>query len=178
MSRAREPELEGFSDASVYTDGTMVKGPKAVCELQGYVYAAWLRTVKIYDVLDDVARATALRTKVDALFAWFNEAFRDEETGFYAFALDGEKKKVLSVACDSGHCLWSVIVPLEHAGRVVARLVKSDMWSRWGIRTRSASHPAYNLFPARKRRSCRMTTVSSPRIQVQRLCRGSGTNRA
>ncbi|QIE29124.1 hypothetical protein SBC1_74290 (plasmid) [Caballeronia sp. SBC1] len=133
-------------DALVYPDGTLVEGPKALCELQGYVYDAWLRMAQIYDALGDVARAAVLRAKAAALFTHFNEAFWDEETGFYAFALDGEKKKVLSVASNPGHCLWSGIVPPERAGRVVARLMQPDMWSGWGIRTLSASHPAYNPY--------------------------------
>jgi glycogen debranching enzyme len=133
-------------DALVYPDGTLVKGPKALCELQGYVYDAWLRMAQVYDALGDTARAGALRAKAVALFARFNEAFWDEESGFYAFALDGEKRKVLSVASNPGHCLWSGIVPPERAGRVVARLMQTDMWSGWGIRTLSANHPAYNPY--------------------------------
>ncbi|MGI4857647.1 MAG: amylo-alpha-1,6-glucosidase, partial [Janthinobacterium lividum] len=38
-------------DALVYPDGSLVKGPKALCELQGYVYDAWLRMAQIYDHL-------------------------------------------------------------------------------------------------------------------------------
>ena len=133
-------------DALVYPDGTLVKGPTATCELQGNVYDAWLCMAEIYDALDDGARAAELRAKAVALFARFNEAFWDEETGFYAFALDGEKKKVLSVASNPGHCLWSGIVRPERAGRVVARLMQPDMWSGWGIRTLSADHPAYNPY--------------------------------
>ena len=79
-----------------------------------------------------------MRTKAAALFKRFNEAFWDEELGFYAFALDGEKKKVLTVASNAGHCLWSGIVPPERAGKVVKRLMAPDMWSGWGIRTLSA----------------------------------------
>ena len=133
-------------DALVYPDGTLVKGPKAVCELQGYVYDAWLRMAEINDVLGRGARAAELRAKAAALFVQFNAAFWDEATGFYAFALDGEKSKVLSVASNPGHCLWSGIVPPERAARVVARLTQPDMWSGWGIRTLSANHPAYNPF--------------------------------
>jgi glycogen debranching enzyme len=133
-------------DALVYPDGALVKGPKALCELQGYVYDAWLRMAEIYDALNDVARAAELRAKAAVLFVRFNEAFWDEETGFYAFALDGEKKKVLSVASNPGHCLWSGIVPPERAGRVVARLMQPDMWSGWGIRTLSSNHASYNPY--------------------------------
>jgi glycogen debranching enzyme len=133
-------------DAVVYPDGSLVKGPKALCELQGYVYDAWVRMAEIFDALGDPDRAQALRAKAAALFERFNAAFWDEELGFYAYALDGEKKKVLTVASNAGHCLWSGIVPPERAGQVVDRLMAPDMWTGWGVRTLSAGHPAFNPY--------------------------------
>ena len=140
-------ENQGWKDsgeALVYPDGSLVKGPKALCELQGYVYDAWRRMAEIYDALGKHQRATGLRTKAAALFRRFNEAFWDEESGFYAFCLDGDKKPVFSVASNPGHCLWSGIVPRARAERVVKRLMAPDMWSGWGIRTLSSKHPAFN----------------------------------
>ena len=131
-------------DALVYPDGTLVNGPKALCELQGYVYDAWRRMAEIFDALGKRQRATALRAKAAALYRKFNEDFWDEEGGFYAFCLDGEKKPVFSVASNPGHCLWSGIVPRERAARVVKRLMAPDMWSGWGIRTLSSKHAAFN----------------------------------
>jgi glycogen debranching enzyme len=131
-------------DAVMYPDGTLVRGPKALCELQGYVYDAWLRMAEIYDELDNKQPANALRRKAAALFEKFNQDFWDEESGFYAFALDGEKKKVLSVVSNVGHCLWSGIIAPERAATVVKRLMRKDMWSGWGICTLSADHPAFN----------------------------------
>ncbi len=133
-------------DSVMYPDGTMVRGPKALCELQGYVYDAWLRMAEIHDELDNKQRANALRKKAAVLFKKFNEAFWDEESGFFAYALDGEKKKVLSVASNVGHCLWSGIVAPERARIVVKRLMRKDMWSGWGIRTLSADHPSFNPY--------------------------------
>jgi glycogen debranching enzyme len=133
-------------DSVVYPDGSLVTGPKALCELQGYVYDAWLRMAEIFDELGKSDRATALRTKAAALFKRFNEVFWDEDSDFYAFALDGNKKKVLTVASNPGHCLWSGIVPRERAGKLVKRLMAPDMWSGWGIRTLSALHPAFNPY--------------------------------
>jgi glycogen debranching enzyme len=133
-------------DSVVYPDGSLVKGPKALCELQGYVYSAWVRMAEVFDALGKPDRAQTLRAKAATLFERFNEAFWDEELGFYAYALDGEKKKVLSVASNVGHCLWSGIVPLERAEKVVERLMAPDMWTGWGIRTLSADHPAYNPY--------------------------------
>jgi glycogen debranching enzyme len=133
-------------DAVVYPDGSLVKGPKALCELQGYVYDAWLRMAEIYDALNHPDRAAVLRAKAETLYRRFNEVFWDEASGFYAYALDGDKKPVLSVASNVGHCLWSGIVAPERAARVVARLMQPDMWSGWGIRTLAASHPAFNPY--------------------------------
>ena len=133
-------------DSMMHPDGTLVKGPKAVCELQGYVYDAWQRMAEVYDELGKPERAAALRAKAATLFRQFNEAFWDEETGFYAYMLDGEKRKVLSVASNPGHLLWSGIVPPERAARVVARLMAPDMNSGWGIRTLSAAHKAFNPY--------------------------------
>ena len=46
--------------------------PKALCELQGYVYDAWRRMAEIYDALGKTQRATGLRTKAANLFRRFN----------------------------------------------------------------------------------------------------------
>jgi glycogen debranching enzyme len=133
-------------DSVMYPDGSLVKGPKALCELQGYVYDAWVRMAEVFDVLGRPERATELRAKAAALFARFNEVFWDEELGFYAYALDGDKNKVLTIASNPGHCLWSGIVPRERAKRVVDRLMAPDMWTGWGIRTLSADNPAFNPY--------------------------------
>ena len=133
-------------DAVMYPDGSLVKGPKALCELQGYVYNAWIRMAEAFDALGKPERAKALRAKAAVLFERFNEAFWDEELGFYAYALDGDKNKVLTVASNPGHCLWSGIVPSERAKRVVDRLMAPDMWTGWGIRTLSSDHRAFNPY--------------------------------
>ena len=133
-------------DSVMYPDGSLVKGPKALCELQGYVYSAWVRMAEVFDALGKPDRARELRAKAAALFERFNEAFWDEGLGFYAYALDGNKNKVLTVASNAGHCLWCGIVPPERAKRVVDRLMAPDMWTGWGIRTLSADHPAFNPY--------------------------------
>jgi glycogen debranching enzyme len=133
-------------DSVMYPDGTLVHGPKALCELQGYVYDAWLRMAEIYDELGNKRRANRLRKKASDLFKKFNEAFWDEKAQFYAFALDGDKKKVLSVASNVGQCLWSGIIAPERAAIVVKRLMQKDMSSGWGIRTLSSDHPSFNPY--------------------------------
>jgi glycogen debranching enzyme len=131
-------------DSFVYEDGSKVKGPKAACELQGYVYDAWLRMAQVYDSLDDRSQAATLRDQAARLFDRFNETFWDEESGYYAFCLDGDKRRVMSVTSNPGHLLWTGIVPPERAAKVVKRLMAPDMSTGWGIRTLSSQHPAFN----------------------------------
>ena len=64
---------------------------------------AWPRSTT---ALGNADRAAALREKARVLFDRFNDVFWDEDTGFYAYCLDGDKKKVLTVASNPGHCLW------------------------------------------------------------------------
>ena len=133
-------------DAIINADGSQVKGPKALCELQGYVYDAWLRMAEIFDELGKGDRAEELRQKAARLFERFNADFWDDELGFYVLGLDGDKRKILTIASNPGHCLWSGIVDPARAERVVRRLMAPDMWSGWGIRTLSSENPAYNPY--------------------------------
>ena len=133
-------------DAVVYPDGSQVKQPKALCELQGYVFDAWHRMAEVFDALGEPNRARELRRKATDLQQRFEDRFWCEEAGFYAFALDPKKEPVPTIASNAGHCLWSGIARPDRAARVVQRMFEPDMWSGWGIRTLSAQNPAYNPF--------------------------------
>ncbi len=142
-------ENQGWKDASdavVYPDGSQVRQPKALCELQGYVFDAWMRMAEVFDVLEEPERSAQLRGKAELLRARFEDRFWCEEIGSYVFGLDREKRQIKTVASNAGHCLWSGIASPERAARVVARLLEPDMWSGWGIRTLSAGNPAYHPF--------------------------------
>jgi glycogen debranching enzyme len=133
-------------DAVMYPDGSPVPQPKALCELQGYVFDAWVRMAEVFRVLGEPERAAELASKAERLQERFEEAFWCEEMGCYAYGLDPQKRQIKTVASNPGHCLWSGIASREHAARVVERLLAPDMWSGWGIRTLSANHPGYNPF--------------------------------
>ena len=134
------------ADAVVYPDGRQVPQPKALCELQGYVFDAWMRMAEAFESLGEAERAAGLRDKARALRTAFEAEFWCEDLGFYAFALDPEKQPVRSIASNAGHCLWSGIVSPDRAARVVGRFFAPDLWSGWGIRTLSSHNPAYNPF--------------------------------
>jgi glycogen debranching enzyme len=130
----------------VYPDGTLVKQPKALCELQGYVYDAKRRMAEVYAALGQDERSQALTAQAEALRSAVNARFWLPDLGTYAFGLDPKKEPIATVASNPGHCLWSGIVDPDKAAQVVRRLMAPDMWSGWGIRTLSAAHPAYNPF--------------------------------
>ncbi len=133
-------------DAIVYPDGRQVPQPKALCELQGYVFDAWMRMAEVFEALGEPERAAELVRKARHLQERFEQAFWCEEIGCYALGLDAEKRPIKSVASNMGHCLWSGIATPEHAAKVAKRLLLPDMWSGWGIRTLSTENPAYNPF--------------------------------
>jgi glycogen debranching enzyme len=131
-------------DAIVYPDGLPVKQPKALCELQGYVFDAWMRMAEVFDALNDAERARGLRQRAADLQQRFEDRFWCEDIGTYAFTLDSQKRPVKTIASNAGHCLWSGLVRPDRAARVINRLMQPDMWSGWGIRTLSERNPAYN----------------------------------
>lgn len=131
-------------DAIVYPDGKLVNPPIALCEVQGYVYAAWLRAAKIYEVLGEAQQAQKLRQKAEELYQRFNDRFWMEREGFYCLGLDNNKQQIQSIASNCAQLLWTGIVPPERAKKVVERLFQKDMWCGWGVRTLSSQNPAYN----------------------------------
>src|SRR5260221_397754 len=133
-------------DAVVYADGSQVKQPKGLCELQGYVYDAKVRMAEMFEVLGNAARARTLRQQAEELKRKFNDAFWMEAEGCFAYGLDFEKKQITAVASNAGHCLWSGIADQDKAERTARRLLQDDMWSGWGIRTISSKNPAFNPF--------------------------------
>ena len=47
-------------DASSIRTARWSKGPKALCELQGYVYDAWMRMAEVFDALGKPDRAAGV----------------------------------------------------------------------------------------------------------------------
>ncbi|MFL9458261.1 glycogen debranching N-terminal domain-containing protein [Tolypothrix bouteillei VB521301_2] len=138
---------QGWKDSGesmVYPNGKLVEPPIALCEVQGYVYNAWLKAALIYEVWGEKEQAQKLRQKAEELYQRFNDRFWMEEEGFYCLGLDNNKQQIQSIASNPGQLLWSSIVPEERAKKVVDRLFQADMWCGWGVRTLSAKNQAYN----------------------------------
>jgi glycogen debranching enzyme len=133
-------------DSQRFHDGTLAKTPIAPCEVQGYVYDAKRRVAELArDVWRDRELANRLDHEADQLRKRFDEAFWvDDRGGFYALALDGDKRQVDSLCSNIGHLLWSGIVPPKRVDAVVDQLMGDDLWSGWGVRTMSTADAGYN----------------------------------
>jgi glycogen debranching enzyme len=142
----RNQSWKDSEDSQRFHDGRIAEGPIAPAEVQGYVYDAKLRVAELArEVWRDRALAERLERDAADLRARFDQAYWvDERGGYYALALDGEKRRVDALCSNLGHLLWSGIVPPERADAVVDALMSDGLWSGWGVRTMAADAGGYN----------------------------------
>jgi glycogen debranching enzyme len=133
-------------DSQRFADGRLAEPPIAPAEVQGYVYDAKLRLAELArEVWRDRGLAEKLEAEATALRTRFDDAYWvDERGGYYALALDAEKRPVDSLCSNLGHLLWSGIVPPERVEAIADRLMSEALWSGWGVRTMSTLDGGYN----------------------------------
>ena len=131
-------------DSVFYEDGKLAEGPIALCEVQGYAYAAKKGAAELARKQGFVELADHLLQQATALQHRFEEAFWVEELGTYAFALDGKKRQCRVTVSNPGHCLFTGIACPERAGRVAQELMDENLFSGWGIRTVGTREARYN----------------------------------
>lgn len=129
----------------LFADGTQSTLPRATCEIQGYTYDAKVRTARLArEVWGDTGWATRLEAEAADLKRRFNEDFWVADRGFFALALDGDKRKVDSLTSNIGHLLWSGIVDDDKAAPLVRHLMGERLFSGWGVRTMAEGEGGYN----------------------------------
>lgn len=131
-------------DGVTFASGLPAEPPIALAEVQGYVYAAWLARARLARAMGDEDRTRHCEERATRLARRFDEAFWLPRQGYYALALDGDKRPVDSLASNMGHCLWTGIAEPEHARSVAAALLSEEMFSGFGVRTLGSSMGAYN----------------------------------
>ena len=131
-------------DGINFADGTLAEPPIALCEVQGYVYAAYLARAQLASLRGDEGTAATMNAKAAELKARFNERFWMPDQRCFAVALDRDKRQVDACTSNVGHCLWSGIVDDDKAAGVAARLMSEHMFTGWGVRTLASDMGAYN----------------------------------
>ncbi|HEX7735705.1 MAG TPA: hypothetical protein VF458_12625 [Ktedonobacteraceae bacterium] len=118
--------------------GEPLVAPQAWVELQGYAwdaYAAYLKLAGQRQSLDP-----ALSQHIEQRMAGLRQGLQRfwlASEHFPAIALDGHKQPIEAVASNPGHLLWGNILNSEQASQISQRLMQSDLYTPWGVRTLS-----------------------------------------
>src|SRR4029434_6630788 len=107
-------------DSVSHEDGALAAPPIALCEVQGYAYAAKCAGATIALALGQVEKSQALLIQAEKLKNNFHKRFWSEELSTYVLALDGQKRQCRVKASNAGHCLYTGIVDKRYA-RTVAQ---------------------------------------------------------
>ena len=132
------------SDSVFHADGSLAEPPIALCEVQGYVYAAKKCAAVLARALGDPQKAKSLEVEAEKLQRAFEQAFWCEDLSTYALALDSRKQPCRVRTSNAGHCLYTGIASPERAKRVADVLLGADFFSGWGVRTVSSEERKYN----------------------------------
>jgi glycogen debranching enzyme len=131
-------------DAVRFRDGRLAQGPIALCEVQGYAYAARIGMAEVFRALGDAEMSAYQLKQAIALKQRFNRDYWLPERGYYALALDGDKRAVDALTSNPGHLLWTGIADEEKAAQVTQCLLSQALFSGWGIRTMATTEGGYN----------------------------------
>ncbi len=131
-------------DSIFHEDGTDASGSIALCEVQGYVFAAKRFAAQMAERLGHCELAADLKGAAEELRLQFEADFWDEDLGTYVLALDGMKRPCRVRSSNAGHALFSGIASPDRANRVAATLMSKEGFSGWGIRTLAQGEARFN----------------------------------
>lgn len=132
------------SDSVHHADGRLAVGPIALCEVQGYVYAALTGARQMAVDLGHHQRARELARRARELKQKFEAEFWCEELACYALALDGEGRACRVRSSNAGHLLLTGLADPERARRTAHTLLGEMMFTGWGVRTLATGEARYN----------------------------------
>ena len=131
-------------DSMFHEDGSLAEAPIAVCEVQGYVFAARKQAAFIGKRLGLEKIAGDLLAQAEDLRKRFELVFWDDGLPGYVLALDREKRPCRVRASNMGHCLFAGISSPDRARIVTEALMDDTFFSGWGVRTLARGQPRYN----------------------------------
>lgn len=131
-------------DSISHQNGDLAQAPIALCEVQGYVYAARQAAARMAMQFGQVELAKKLSAQAVAIQEEFERKFWDEQLNTYVIALDGDKKPCRVLSSNPGHCLFSGVVSAERANRQMKTLMGEQLYCGWGIRTLGSGEVRYN----------------------------------
>ena len=131
-------------DAVFHADGSSAEGPIALCEVQGYVFAAKRRAAELALTLGHTDQARRLLKEAARLRTQFERSFWCNDLSSYALALDGLKQPCRVKTSNAGHSLWTGIANRQHGMRTAKTLMTEACFNGWGVRTVAATEIRFN----------------------------------
>lgn len=131
-------------DSVRHRDGSIAPPPIALCEVQGYVFAALRGAAGLARQLGDAAAADHYGAAAGKLAQVFEERFWCEELGTYALAVDGRGRPCRVRTSNPGHCLFTGIARPSRALATAETLLAPSLFSGWGIRTVASDEAFFN----------------------------------
>jgi glycogen debranching enzyme len=144
LHRPDQPGVEGLVRRRLPRGRPLAEGPIALCEVQGYVYAARRAMARMATALGHDALGRRQDELAEELRERFESAYWCEDLSTYVLALDGAKRQCRVRASNAGHCLAMQLVSAERARKVAATLTDEAFFSGWGIRTVAIGEARYN----------------------------------
>lgn len=131
-------------DAVFHADGRIPKGPIALVEVQGYVFAAYRGLAELAARRGDTALAERWTECADSMRTSVERHFWMDRPGFYAMALDGDGKPCEVRASNAGHLLYVKLPSPERARLLTEQLLTASFHTGWGIRTLADDEIPFN----------------------------------
>jgi glycogen debranching enzyme len=131
-------------DAIRFADGRLARAPIALCEVQGYTYAAYVARAHLAEEAGDGETQARYLERACRLKEAFNRDFWLDDRQWFALGLDADKRPIDALASNMGHCLWTGIVDSDKAAAVARQLLAPELFSGWGLRTLATTMRAYN----------------------------------
>ena len=131
-------------DGIVNGDGSLVRPPIALVEVQAYVYAALRAMGSVLPRLGMAKLARECLATAASLLGRLNRDFWIADEEYFAVALGAGGAPATTITSNPGHALWAGAIERDKARPVVDRLFSNDLFSGWGVRTLSTRSPRYN----------------------------------
>jgi glycogen debranching enzyme len=132
------------ADAIFHADGTIPRGPIALVEVQGYVFAAYQGMAALAARRGDTVKAARWSALAESIRSAVERHFWMPDHNFYALAIDGEGKQCAVRASNAGHLLYVGLASAERASSIAEQLFSGHLNSGWGVRTLADDEVPFN----------------------------------
>ena len=131
-------------DSVFHADGRIPRGPIALIEVQGYVFAALRAMARMAERRSDSAAAVRWRARASALRGAVETLFWDDELATYGIARDGDDQLCRVRSSNVGHLLYVGLPQRKRALKVIRQLRSAAFNGGWGVRTLAMEQARFN----------------------------------